>query len=315
MKVSAVEFLQFVRYASLKFNALERDPDRERRLMQSPRHRVRERSSRRLALRSFFVKFCRARAIQLCALFTLVVNANAFRRERGWSIETSACDAHTSQRLELPGSQTSKAEEVSVTLGTVIRGTEWNGRTANERAVLNALDGLKRLVGVSNVVIFVDQDVRCDHIPSTYAGARCFGLEGCVDPIYLAPSMKCVFQTLLDATRTKHVGYINVDIVIFRDFLDTLAAIERDHDRTLLRRRVPNATAGTELLRHVSVGSAILFLHDDATPRFGSKIRRSVTDGGRFSFCEARLAFSGGRNRALADVGEVCGYWRQRMRI
>ena len=78
---------------------------------------------------------------------------------------------------------------------------------------------------------FVDQDVRCDHVPSTYAGARCFGLERCVDPIYRAPSMKCVFQTLLDATRTKHVGYINGDIIIFRDFLDTLAAIERDHDR------------------------------------------------------------------------------------
>ena len=43
--------------------------------------------------------------------------------------------------------------------------------------------------------------------------------------------MKCVFQTLLDATRTKHVGYINGDIIIFRDFLDTLVAIERDHDR------------------------------------------------------------------------------------
>ena len=115
--------------------------------MQSPRHRVRERGSRRLALRSFFVKLCRARAIQLCALFTLAVNANAFRRERGWSIETSACDVRTSQRLGWPGSQTSKAEEVSVTLGTVIRGTEWSGRTANDRAVLNALDGLKRLVG------------------------------------------------------------------------------------------------------------------------------------------------------------------------
>ena len=38
---------------------------------------------------------------------------------------------------------------------------------------------------------------------------------------FIAPSMKCVFQTLLDATRTKHVGYINGDIIIFRDFLDT----------------------------------------------------------------------------------------------
>ena len=212
-----MKFLWLVRYASSKRNAFERDRDRERRqlrLMQSSRHRVRERGSRRLALRSFFATFCRARAFQLCALFTLVVNANAFRRERGWSIETNECDVRASQRLESPGSQTSKAEEVSVTLGTVIRGTEWSGRTANDRAVLNALYGLKRLVGVSNVVFFVDQDVRCDHIPSTYAGARCFGLERCVDPIYRAPSMKCVFQTLLDATRTKHVGYINGDIII-----------------------------------------------------------------------------------------------------
>mgnify|MGYP001160823889 FL=1 len=220
--------------------------------MQSPRHRLRERGSRRLALRSFFVKLCRARAIQLCALFTLAVNANAFRRERGWSIETSACDVRTSQRLGWPGSQTSKAEEVSVTLGTVIRGTEWSGRTANDRAVLNALDGLKRLVGVSNVVVFVDQDVRCDHVPSTYAGARCFGLERCVDPIYRAPSMKCVFQTLLDATRTKHVGYINGDIIIFRDFLDTLAAIERDYDRFFMVGRRRNALpAAQEEISHV----------------------------------------------------------------
>lgn len=61
-------------------------------------------------------------------------------------------------------------------------------------------------------------------------------------PIYRAPTMKCIFQTLLDATQTKHVGYINGDILIFSDFLDTLAAIEREHDRFFMvgrRRNVP----------------------------------------------------------------------------
>jgi hypothetical protein len=58
--------------------------------------------------------------------------------------------------------------------------------------------------------------------------------------------MKCVFQTLLDATRTKHVGYINGDIIIFRDFLDTLAAIERDHDRFFMVGRRRNALAAAK---------------------------------------------------------------------
>ena len=82
-----------------------------------------------------------------------------------------------------------------------------------------------------------------------------------------------------------------------------------------LRRQCTNCDRWCELLRHLSVGPAVLFLHDDATPRFGSKIRRGVTDGGRFSSCKARLAFSGGRNRAPPGARERCGYRRRRMHI
>ena len=83
-------------------------------------------------------------------------------------------------------------------------------------------------------------------------GCALFRPERCVDPIYRAPSMKCVFQTLLDATRTKHVGYINGDIILFRDFLDTLAAIERDHDRFFMVGRRRNALpAAQEEISHV----------------------------------------------------------------
>jgi hypothetical protein len=69
-----------------------------------------------------------------------------------------------------------------------------------------------------------------------------------------------------------------VDLKSFHD--GRKSAVARRSQRTLLRRRVTTTAAGTELLRYVSVGSAVLFLHDDATPRFGSKIRRGVTDGG-----------------------------------
>jgi len=185
----------------------------------------------------------RARVVRMCALCALWVNARAYRKGDGGS--KASCDARTRHRAasasESPSTGKPEAD-AGVTLGTVIRGTEWSGRTANDRAVLNAFDGLKRVVGVANIVVFVDRDEMCDQVPSTHAGVRCFGLAPCVDPIYRAPTMKCIFQTLLDATQTKHVGYINGDILIFSDFLDTLAAIEREHDRFFMvgrRRNVP----------------------------------------------------------------------------
>jgi len=186
----------------------------------------------------------RARVVRMCALCALWVHARAYGRG-GDGRSNASCEARTRHRAAsgAESSSTGKPEaDVGVTLGAVIRGTEWSGDTANDRAVLNAFDGLKRVVGVSNIVVFVDRGEMCEHVPSTHAGVRCFGLAPCVDPIYRAPTMKCIFQTLLDATQTKHVGYINGDILIFSDFLHTLAAIEREHDRFFMvgrRRNVP----------------------------------------------------------------------------
>jgi hypothetical protein len=52
--------------------------------MQSPQHRVGERGPRRLALRFFCVKLCRARVIQLYACGMLeVINCVSIRRLQG----------------------------------------------------------------------------------------------------------------------------------------------------------------------------------------------------------------------------------------
>ena len=132
-----------------------------------------------------------------------------------------------------------RARSTSLTLATVIRGTEWRGKTAKDRSVQNTLRALGRVVGFPNLLVLVDTQARCGEVPASFDGIRCHGLERCADAVYGAPSMKCIFQILLDEAKTEHVGYINGDMIIFRDFLETLAVIAREHDHFMMvgRRR------------------------------------------------------------------------------
>ena len=50
-------------------------------------------------------------------------------------------------------------------------------------------------------------------MPALFDGIRYHGLERCADAVYGAPSMKCIFEVLLDEAKTEHVGYINADMI------------------------------------------------------------------------------------------------------
>ena len=158
------------------------------------------------------------------------------RRARGSLRAERACAARA--RLLRHGLA---PESHELTMGTVIRGNEWSGASENDRAVLSALSGLARAVGPKNVVVFVDRKDACEDAPEYLKGMRCVGLELCVHPVYKSPTMPCIFDKLLAETRTAYVGFVNGDILVFRDFLSTFSAVAAAQERFMMVGRRRNA--------------------------------------------------------------------------
>ena len=111
-----------------------------------------------------------------------------------------------------------------ITIGTVIRGDELQ-YAFSDRAhrTYFSLYNLAKHFGPSQVVVLVDADYYCDSLPAVLEGIRCTGIQHCINDEYAAPTMDCIFETLLSEAMTEFVGYVNGDILIFQSLVKSLA--------------------------------------------------------------------------------------------
>ena len=112
----------------------------------------------------------------------------------------------------------------AVTVGTVIRGDEL-GKHDSDRALVTfySLHNLAKHFGHAQVVVLVDKIDFCDRFPPTVKGVRCVSISHCINAEYAAPTMDCIFRSLLSEAPTELVGFVNGDIVTFRSLAESLA--------------------------------------------------------------------------------------------
>ena len=110
------------------------------------------------------------------------------------------------------------------TVGTVIHGNELANVDSNRNLVtFYSMYNLAKHFGSSKVVVLVDRREFCDRLPPALNGVRCVGIEHCTNHEYAAPTMDCIFISLLAETRTELVGFINGDILTFESLAESLA--------------------------------------------------------------------------------------------
>ncbi len=113
---------------------------------------------------------------------------------------------------------------VKFTIGTVIRGDEWDAETIpSNQAVLSSLKSFIRSAGSKRVIIFVDKQESCAQRPRYLNKCTCVSLKVCVDPVFQVPTMDCILKLLVSMSRTEIVSFINGDIIIFDSFARSVA--------------------------------------------------------------------------------------------
>lgn len=121
-----------------------------------------------------------------------------------------------------------------------MRGTEWIGTSENDRAVRNAIASFLRVFDARSLLIMVDKQQHCSNLPATLKRSHCQGLEHCMSVEFAAPTMDCIFKTLVKHASGDFVGYINGDILIFEDFKRIISHASARHASFLIvgRRRM-----------------------------------------------------------------------------
>ena len=140
---------------------------------------------------------------------------------------------------------------MTLKIGTVIRGNEFFGEPeAWKRAVTNSLRSLAHVLGAQNVIILLDEQSSCDRLPAYLFGSTCHGLSHCRDPVFLSPTMDCLFTTLLDNAKSADVvGFINGDIMVFDSFVSSIRYVSKTTEHFLMVGKRHN----NELAPHIDV--------------------------------------------------------------
>ena len=140
-------------------------------------------------------------------------------------------------------------------IGVVIRGDEWSGeKSPSNVAVLNALFSLNMVFSSSALILLVDHIDNCVSRPAYLHGSTCVSTSSCLDPVYRMPTMNCIFGVLLQSTPatldSDIVGFINGDILVFNNFLESIAFLADNLERFLMVGRRSNIETPPLLTKH-----------------------------------------------------------------
>jgi hypothetical protein len=161
-------------------------------------------------------------------VLSLIFGFVCFTSVGAWSTNTSVKVMRLSSTLE----------RINITLGTVIRGTEFNKpETLNGKAVTNSLRSIARIFGPASILLMTDEQKYCETLPTFLGSARCESIAHCLHTDFRKPLMDCVFAKLHECTTdtgSEIIGYINSDILIFESFSRSVQATAETFNNFLM---------------------------------------------------------------------------------
>jgi len=161
-------------------------------------------------------------------------------------------------------------------------------------SVLNSLHSFEALVGAENVLILTEATSECTEFTKSAGAFRCIDINICTLNRFGMPTMPCVLDTLMREATTHDMVFVNSDILLFEDFLESLdVAMSAEH--------------------YVMVGTRIDYLVERRLQSFDdyAKIRcDSFHFGSRNGeYAIDYFAFSS-RRFPIFETGYIVGNWR-----
>jgi len=120
-------------------------------------------------------------------------------------------------------------------IATLIRGDEWQSPVGPHKlAVLNALQALVDVFQPKRILILVDDWNSCLSRPTFLEECWCVSVAECREATFGMLTMDCIFQEILlqaESRQSKFVGFINGDILVFKDIFESFVHCASTFDR------------------------------------------------------------------------------------
>ena len=110
----------------------------------------------------------------------------------------------------------------NVVIGTVLSSVDMTSTSPKHRLVFNSLRSFETLVGAANVMILSESLEDCARFTKSMGGFNCANIEFCSLNRFGRPSMSCIFDTFLREAKADDLVFVNSDILLFEDFLQSL---------------------------------------------------------------------------------------------
>jgi len=181
----------------------------------------------------------------------------------------------------------------NVTIGTIISERDMVPTSSKHDSVLNSLRSFEALVGADRVLILTEAS-ECTEFTKSAGAFRCIDINMCRLNRFGMPTMPCIFDTLMREAKTQDLVFVNSDILLFEDFLESLdVAMSAEHYVMVGTR--------TDYLVELKLKSADEFakIRCDSF-HYGSRNGDYAID--YFAFSSMRFP--------VFDVGYIVGNWR-----
>ena len=154
--------------------------------------------------------------------------------------------AERERYMEGPSVSTTRATKV--TLGTVIAEFQIRDSDGSEyRSAFRSLLSFSRLFSVDNMVIMSESFEVCKIVQVVWKlDVKCASLRHCSLNDFHQPTMPCVFKTLLANAKMEDIVFVNSDIVLYEDFVQSLNLVQSSKSYLMIGQRT-NLYVGKEI--------------------------------------------------------------------
>lgn len=129
--------------------------------------------------------------------------------------------------------------EPRLTIGTVVSPAQIREGTVDNANYLRSISSIVQLIPQDRLIIMTERlDVVCNYTRQHFPHLRCVDIDSCSSNRFKRPNMSCIFETLHRESETEDVAFINSDVMIFPDFLDSLTVARRFEKYAMIGRRV-----------------------------------------------------------------------------
>jgi hypothetical protein len=98
----------------------------------------------------------------------------------------------------------------------------------------NAISSWSHLVGNENVLVFVSDEWSCDYLSRSFPGMKCRLDRECINAQYRRTDLSCVWRTAHDMTDTEYLLFINADIILLDDLIQSFKYVSSHSNKDFI---------------------------------------------------------------------------------